>query len=114
VLTVATVNGTVLGGTADGILYTSPDGVNWSLSGDGLPPGEPIDVLFSDAGKAYSSSPGAAGTPSGVYVSSDAGASWTALNDGFATTPPYVVAFAVLDGYLVGVTEADGIWRRQL
>jgi hypothetical protein len=114
VLSIATVNGTVLGGTADGILYTSPDGVNWSLSGDGLPPGEPIDVLFADGGQAWSSSPGSAGTSSGVYVSSDAGASWTALNDGFAAVPPYVVAFAVLDGYLVGVTESDGIWRRPL
>jgi photosystem II stability/assembly factor-like uncharacterized protein len=114
VLQVATVAGTVLAGTADGILYTSADGVSWSLAGDGLPPSEPIDVLYTNAGKAYTSSPGGNGNPSGVYVSSDAGATWTPLNDGFDAVPPYVVAFAVKDGSMFAATELGGIWRRPL
>jgi hypothetical protein len=49
-----------------------------------------------------------------VFVSTDGGTSFTPLNDGFGSTPPYVVAFFAAGGYLVGVTESAGIWRRPL
>jgi hypothetical protein len=120
VLSIVTVGGTVLAGTADGSLYASPDGASWTLAGVGLPSGGSIDALFTDAlfpdvGKAYASGTDSGGVNAfGVYVSSDAGASWTALNDGFDAGLPFVVAFAVKDGFLFATTVGDGIWRRPL
>jgi hypothetical protein len=114
VLQVASTGGEVLAGTSLGTLYASPDGVTWAAAGAGLPAGAPLDVLFTNAGKVYASTPGGGSAPPGVFVSADSGTSFASLNDGFGTTPPYVVAFVPAGAYLVGVTEAAGIWRRPL
>ena len=114
VLQVASQGGEVLAGTSVGTLYASPAGATWSPAGAGLPAGAPLDVLYTNAGSVYASTPGNAPVNPGVFVSADAGTTFNPLNDGFGTTPPYVVAFVAAGGYLVGVTETAGIWRRPL
>jgi hypothetical protein len=114
VLQVAAVGGEIVAGTSLGTIFGSPDGVTFSAVGAGLPAGAPIDVLYENAGNLYASTPGNLTVPPGVLVSTDGATSFAPLNDGFGATPPYVVAFVAAGGYLVGVTESAGIWRRAL
>ena len=76
----ASHNGSIIGGSGNGIRISSASGNVWTTSNTGLGSNKMINALLSTGSALF------AATPSGCYKSTNGGSSWAAANTGLGST----------------------------